>query len=65
MTITRRALMRNAALAGAIGALGNRAFAASTVRWDMADEYNADALSGAAEQRNMMLAEVRRRLLGV
>ncbi len=50
MTITRRMLMRNAALAGAIGALGNRAFAASTIRWDMADEYNADALSGKASK---------------
>lgn len=28
-------------------------------------QENADALSGAAVQRNMMLAEVRRRVLGV
>ncbi|MET3599736.1 TRAP transporter substrate-binding protein [Martelella mangrovi] len=50
MSITRRALMRNAALAGAVYGIGRPAFSAGTVRWDLADEYNADALSGKASK---------------
>ncbi|WP_176086042.1 TRAP transporter substrate-binding protein [Martelella sp. HB161492] len=60
MTITRRALMRNAAMAGAVCAFGRSAFAADTIRWDMADEYNADALSGKAA--NYFISELKKQV---
>ncbi|SMY10302.1 TRAP transporter substrate-binding protein [Flavimaricola marinus] len=49
MTFSRRSFMKTAAATGALTALG-RPVLAQGIRWDMADEYGEQALSGKASK---------------
>ncbi|MBF9027078.1 hypothetical protein FZCC0188_04000 [Rhodobacterales bacterium FZCC0188] len=58
MNFTRRNFMRTTAATGAFASLGLPAFAG--IKWDMADEYGAQALSGKAA--NFFLAELEKKV---
>lgn len=58
MTVSRRTFLHLTAAAAALSATGSPALAAA--RWDMADEYGAQALSGKAA--NFFLAELEKKV---